>query len=173
MTFVDAAQAPPRFFEPDRIFRVLADHGVRFVLVGGIAATLRGSPAVTYDVDVAPEQSPENLERLMAALTELGAVRFTEPDEDIAPPRVDELTARVEQFASPIGYIDVLRELRAVGGYDRLVTTAEQIEVAGVAVYVAALDDIIASKEAAERPKDLAQLPALYALRDEIGGGHA
>lgn len=159
---------PPRFFEPDRILRVLADHQVRFILVGGIAATVHGSPSVTYDVDVAPEQSPENLERLAAALTELGAVRYTEPEEDLAEPSADELLARVEQFASPIGYIDVLRELRAVGGYDQLMAAAELIDIAGVSVYVAALDDIIASKQAAHRPKDLAQLPALYALRDEL-----
>ncbi|HSK90492.1 MAG TPA: hypothetical protein VK875_04185 [Euzebyales bacterium] len=162
-------QPPPRFFEPDRILRVLTEHGVRFVLVGGIAATVHGSPSVTYDIDLAPEQSPDNLERLAAALTELGAVRYTEPEEDLAAPRADELSARVEQFASPIGYIDVLRELRAVGGYEQLLATAEQVDLAGVPVYVAALDDIIASKQAAHRPKDLAQLPALYALRDELG----
>lgn len=166
-----AALAPARFFEPDRILRTLAEHGVRYVLVGGIAATLRGSPSMTYDIDVAPDLSPDNLDRLTAALTELGAVRYTEPDEDIAAPRADEMTARVEQFASPIGYIDVLRELRAIGGYDQLINHADLIDVAGTAVYVAALDHIIASKEAAGRPKDLSQLPALYALRDELTGG--
>lgn len=164
------ALPPAKFFEPDKILGVLAEHGVRYVLVGGIAATLRGSPAMTYDIDVAPEQSHDNLERLAAALTALGAVRYTEPDEDVAEPSADELFARVEQFASPIGYIDVLRELRASGGYDRLIATAEVFEIAGVPVYVAGLDDIIASKEAAGRPKDLAQLPALYALRDELRG---
>lgn len=165
------ALAPARFFEPDRILRTLADHGVRYVLVGGIAATLRGSPSMTYDIDVAPDLAPDNLDRLTAALRELGAVRYTEPDEDIAEPRSDELKARVEQFASPIGYIDVLRELRAIGGYDRLIGQADLIDVAGTGVYVAALDDIIVSKEAAGRPKDLSQLPALYALREELTGG--
>ncbi len=164
---------PARFFEPDRILRVLAEHKVQYVLVGGIAATLRGSPSMTYDIDVAPEQSRDNLERLTNALSDLGAVRYTEPDEDVATPHPDELSARVEQFASPVGYIDVLRELRAIGGYDRLIQAAELIDVAGTEVHVAALDDIIASKEAAGRPKDLAQLPALYALRDELRGGGA
>lgn len=170
MPFVSGSTelTPARFFEPDRILQVLAEHRVRYVLVGGIAATLRGSPSMTYDIDVAPELSDDNLERLAAALRDLGAVRYTEPHEDIAQPNADEMSARVEQFASPIGYIDVLRELRAIGGYTRLIEAAELIEVAGTSVYVAALDDIIASKEAAGRPKDLAQLPALYALRDEL-----
>ena len=68
-----AALSPARFFEPDRILKVLAEHGVRYVLVGGIAATLRGSPSMTYDIDVAPELSSDNLERLAAALRDLGA----------------------------------------------------------------------------------------------------
>jgi predicted nucleotidyltransferase len=161
-------QPPPRFFDPERILRVLDQHRVQYVLVGGLAATLRGSPTVTYDVDVAAEQSSTNLERLAAALDELGAVRYTDPEAPLAPPRADGFTERIEQFASPIGYIDVIREVRAIGGYDRLLAGAEAIDVAGVVVRVAALDDVIASKEAAGRSKDLAALPALYALRDEL-----
>lgn len=162
------AQPPPRFFDPEQILRVLNAHHVVYVLVGGLAATLRGSPTVTYDVDVTAEQSSANLRRLADALGELGAVRYTDPDAPVAQPRADELTERIEQFASPIGYIDVIREIRAVGGYERLDESAENIDVAGVTVRVAALDDIIASKEAAGRRKDHAALPALYALRDEL-----
>lgn len=162
------AQPPPRFFDPERILRVLDQHQVQYVLVGGLAATLRGSPTVTYDVDVAAEQSLANLQRLADALEELGAVRYTDPDAPLSPPRADEFIERIEQFASPVGYIDVIREIRAVGGYDRLLGGAEAVDVAGIVVRVASLDDVIASKEAAGRSKDLAALPALYALRDEL-----
>ena len=60
-------------FRPDRILRVLEQHDVRFVLIGGLAATAHGSPQVTNDVDITPERSRENLHRLSAALKELGA----------------------------------------------------------------------------------------------------
>jgi len=161
-------QPPPRFFDPERILAALDAHDVRYVLVGGIAATLHGSPAVTYDVDVAAEQTADNLARLAAALTELGAVRYTDREAPLGEPAASRFVEDVEQFASPVGYIDVLRWIPAAGGYDQLAGRAEPVEVGGVRVLVAALDDIIASKEAAARPKDLAQLPVLYTLRDEL-----
>lgn len=161
-------QPPPRFFDPERILQVLASHDVRFVLVGGLAATLHGSPAVTYDVDVAAEQTEANLARLTQALRELAAVRYTDREGPIGEPAASRFTEDVEQFASPVGYIDVLRWVPVAGGYEQLVDRAEPIEVGGVRVLVAALPDVIASKEAADRPKDRAHLPSLYALRDEL-----
>lgn len=163
-------QPPPRFFDPERIVQVLDAHGVRYVLVGGLAATLHGSPAVTYDVDVAAQQTVANLERLAGALVELGAVRYTDREGPLDQPAPSRFLEDVEQFASPIGYIDVLHWIPAAGGYDQLADRAEPIDVGGVRVLVAALDDVIASKQAADRDKDRAQLPALYALRDELRG---
>lgn len=161
-------QPPPRFFEPTRIVQTLEAHGVRYVLVGGLAATLHGSPAVTYDVDLAAEQSPDNLERLASALSELGAVRYTDREGPLHTPTPSRFVEDVEQFASPVGYIDVLRWIPIAGDYHQLVSRAEPIDVGGVRVLVAALEDVIASKEAADRDKDRAQLPALYALRAEL-----
>jgi hypothetical protein len=86
----------------------------------------------------------------------------------MATPTAGDFTYLIESFASPVGYIDVFREAQAVGGYERLAARAEPVEVAGVEILVADLDDVIASKEAAGRPKDAAQLPLLYALRDEL-----
>ena len=62
-----------RGFDPEEIIRVLARHGVRYVLVGGVAARLHGSPTLTEDVDVTPERSADNLGRLAAALGDLSA----------------------------------------------------------------------------------------------------
>lgn len=161
-------QPPPGFFDPEQILNVFYAHGVRYVLVGGLAATLHGSPAVTYDVDVAAEQTPGNLKRLAGALGELGAVRYTDREGPLGEPGASRFTEDVEQFASPVGYIDVLRWIPVAGGYEQLVGRAEPIELGCVRVLVANLADIIASKEAAGRPKDHAQLPSLYALRDEL-----
>jgi hypothetical protein len=162
--------SPPERFDPTRILETLDRHGVRYVLIGGLAATLHGSPSVTYDLDLAPEQTRDNLERLAAALTELRALRYTDPGKPHTTPTADDFEYPIEFFASPIGYLDVFREAQAVGGYERLTVRAERMKVAGVDILVAALDDIIASKEAANRPKDAAQLPLLYTLRQELGG---
>lgn len=159
---------PPPRFDPVAVLRALVEGGVDFVLVGGLAAVLRGAPTVTYGVDVAPAQDPANLERLVAVLRALGAVRSTGPDGDLEEPAVERLTEDVERFAAPVAYVDVLRELRAVGGFEALQERADRIAVEDVTVLVASLDDVIASKEVAGRTKDLAALPALHALRHEL-----
>lgn len=73
--------------EPDplEILRALERHGVRYVLIGAAAARVAGGPVVTEDVDVMPATGRENLERLAAALRELGA-RLRGSDEPEGAP---------------------------------------------------------------------------------------
>ena len=158
---------PPERFDPVAILQALAEHDVQYVLIGGLAATIHGSPAATYDVDITPEQSRANIERLAAALTAIGALRYTDPDDPFGTPTADDFTHLVESFSSPIGYIDVFREVVALGGYDRLRPNAISREVASISIVVASLRDIISSKQAAGREKDQAHLPALLALQSE------
>jgi len=70
--------APPAPLDPERLLTTLAQHGVRFVLVGALAARLHGFPRVTADADITPARDPENLARLAAALRELQARVYTE-----------------------------------------------------------------------------------------------
>ena len=60
-------------FRPRELLRVLAEHDVDFVVVGGMAGTARGSAFITRDLDIAYARDPDNLERLASALRELGA----------------------------------------------------------------------------------------------------
>jgi hypothetical protein len=60
-------------FEPGQILRALEAHHVRYVVVGAIAAIAAGGPILTTDLDVTPERSRENLERLALALRDLDA----------------------------------------------------------------------------------------------------
>ncbi len=66
-------------FELDRLLRTLVAHGVELVIVGGVAAAVQGAPIVTQDVDVLYRLDDGNVERLMRALTELGAVGRGDP----------------------------------------------------------------------------------------------
>ena len=59
--------------DPVAALRVLAEHDVRFVLIGGQAALARGSSTMTRDVDVCYDRAPDNLDRLAAALTAMHA----------------------------------------------------------------------------------------------------
>ena len=52
--------------DPKRIFRVGAEHGVDWVLIGGLAASAHGATRLTYDVDLCFSQREENCRRLAA-----------------------------------------------------------------------------------------------------------
>lgn len=145
-------------------------HLVRYVLVGGVASRLHGSPILTEDIDVAPERSRENLGRLADALRELDA-RLAVPDVEgglEVPLDADTFTSPVMSFVTTAGVVDVVLEPLGTGGHDRLVEGAVAFEVFGLRITVASLDQVIASKEAASRPKDRAQLDVLRELREEI-----
>jgi hypothetical protein len=157
--------------EPDALFGCLDRHGVRYVLIGGLAAVLYGSPLVTADADICPSRHPDNLRRLASALAELDA-RIRTPDAagGVPFPHVAEFLANVSllNLVTRAGELDIAFEPAGTAGYDSLAPDASSITVRGVAVPVASLDAVIRSKEAANRPKDLRALPVLRQLRDEI-----
>jgi hypothetical protein len=78
---------------------------------------------------------------------------------------------RTLNLRTPYGDLDLTFEPSGTGGYPDLARSAEERAVAGMVVRVASLDDIIRSKEAAGRDKDVAALPELYRLRSTRDGG--
>src|SRR5437016_9683299 len=72
------AATEPAPFDPERIVTTLARHGVRYVLIGALAARLQGFPRLTADADITPSRERANLERLAAGLRELSARVYTE-----------------------------------------------------------------------------------------------
>jgi hypothetical protein len=156
-------------FEPAPMFGALAGNRVDYVLIGGMAAIFHGAPAFTGDVDICPSRAQENLERLAAALVELEA-RIRTAGEPVATRITAGLLERMAMVntVTPYGLFDISFEPAATGGYEDLVTRAVTHSMAGVAIRVASLDDVIRSKETANREKDRLWLPTLYALQDEI-----
>lgn len=160
-------------FEPERMLQVLVDHGVDFVVIGGYAAVLHGSPTYTGDADVCPDRAFPNLERLGAALVELDArIRTDAVSEGLPFARdavfLERMTTAVN-LTTRFGDFDLAFTPAAFpNGYPDLLPHAVDFELDGLRVKVASLADIIASKEAADRPKDHATLPVLKALQDEI-----
>jgi hypothetical protein len=169
-------RAVPEPLDPQRIFAVLERHDVDYILIGGLAAVLHGSALVTNDADICPRRTPENLERLAAALRELDArlrargdtrgVEFTCDAAFLGG--VDLLT-----LETSAGQFDIAFAPAGFDGYDALVDSALTYEIDGTHVKVAALRDIIRSKETANRVKDQAALPHLYALEDEIAAAES
>jgi hypothetical protein len=162
-------------FDPERIIAVFEAHGVEYVIVGGFGAQAHGASRQTFDIDVVPRSSDDNFGRLAAALRELGArLRVGGMSDDEArqlPVTVDAATLRSfgsSTWTTDAGPVDVLGDLAVTGGrrnYDELLRRAVPRRVHGVVIRLAALDDIVASKELANRDKDREALPELRQLQ--------
>jgi hypothetical protein len=157
-------------FQPAEILSVLERHGVEFVVIGGLAAALQGSPFVTTDVDVTPRRAHKNLERLSAALKELEARIRTEEAPEGFPFDHDARSLAglgLLNLTTRFGDLDISIEPVGTAGYGDLVRDAKSFELGGVRVLVASLADVVRSKEAAGREKDRLVLPTLRRLLEE------
>jgi hypothetical protein len=155
----------------DEIVGCLQRHDVRYVVIGGLAGILHGSPQVTFDVDICPERSQANLEKLADALREMGArIRTSEVAAGLAFACDAAFLARVEMLnlITTFGDLDLSFRPSGTGGFVDLVARAQPMRVKDWDVRVAALEDVIRSKEAAARPKDQRSLPVLRQLLEEI-----
>lgn len=156
-------------FDPLRALAVLARRRVRFVLIGGFGARLHGSPSITNDLDICYARDERNLGRLARALVDLEA-RLRGAPAGI-PFLLDARTLEAGDhftFATSAGGLDCLGTPAGVGGFDELDRNASGMDLDGLAVRVASIDDLIRMKMAAGRPKDLIEVEVLGALRQEI-----
>jgi hypothetical protein len=164
--------APPRAeFDPTRLLRALVDARVDFVVIGGVAAVLHGSARNTFDLDICFASDPHNLEGLGSTLLGLDARLRGVPDrvpfvpDAAALKRIEVLT-----LVTTAGDLDVLRAPSGAPRYDVLRGHADRYDVGGFEVRVASVEDLIAMKTAAGRPKDLGdieELEAILRLRSE------
>lgn len=157
-------------FDPEAIFAALERHDVAYVLIGGLAATLYGSPHVTTDVDITPSAEPENLARLAAALIDLDARLRVDDEPDGVPfDRSAEALAgaTVWNLQTRHGALDLAITPAGTSGYDDLRRDAVVLDIRGTHVVVASLGDVIRSKEAAGREKDRLTLPTLRRILEE------
>ena len=143
---------------------VLNEHGVRYVVIGAIAAIAQGYPLNTGDLDVTPARDPGNLDKLADALRELDArLRVPADNKGVEFPIDANYLGDVDSWTliTKHGGLDLLFVPTGTRGYPDLRRNSVTIEVAGGEAEMAALLDVIRMKEASARPKDLAQLPAL------------
>lgn len=156
------------------MLRVLTAHNVDFVVIGGVAARLRGAPILTQDLDVTPKVSTSNLSALATALTHLEArLRTIDEPDGVQFPHDPQLLAAANSWTlvTRLGELDLVLQPAGTRGYEDLKEEADDLKVAGgppLVVKVASLADIIRTKQAAGRAKDLAALPLLRQTLDEI-----
>jgi hypothetical protein len=170
------AEPPP--LDVKRIVSTLDSHGVQYLLIGGLGATLYGAERVTQDIDLLPRTDTANLGRLAGALRDLGAFLrvggLTDEEAQALPVVIDARSlaaTEVTTWRTDAGDLDVLATIRGEHGerrqYADLVQRASETVVTGVTVRVASLQDIVESKRFAGRDKDLEALPELERLLEQ------
>jgi hypothetical protein len=146
--------------------KVLQDHRVRFVVIGGVAATIHGSSHVTNDLDICYDATPDNIDRLVHVLRAIHAeLRGAEPG---LPFVLDARTLRDSPFltlTTTEGYLDLLDQVPGVGRYAEAYAVSQRVEWSDLTFWILSLPALIAAKRATGRTKDRAQLVDLEAIQ--------
>ena len=149
----------------ERLLGVLTRSEVDFVVIGGIAAVLHGSARATFDLDVCFAPDAANLERLGDALGALQArLRGVAAEVPFVPDGKTQRRIAVLTLNTVAGDLDVLRAPAGAPRYDVLAKRADRVEIGGDEILVASVEDLMAMKAAAGRPKDQADLVELEAI---------
>ncbi len=152
-------------FHPTKLLELLTARGIDFVVVGGIAAIAQGSARVTHDLDICFADDPENLRSLGELLVSLDSkLRGVADEVPFTPDAATLKRIRVLTLSTAHGPLDLLVEPSGAPKYRKLLDRANRLEIGGVLVQVASLDDMMAMKRASARGKDLLDLEELEAI---------
>ena len=157
---------PPIIKIIEEPLKLLGEHAVECVIIGGVAATLYGSTILTNDLDVCYARNPANLERLANALRSVHA-RLRNAPADV-PFVLDAETLRKGlnfTFTTDVGSLDLLGEVRGLGYFPEVVEGSVIFELFGYRFPVLDLPKLIIAKRTAGRAKDLIAIPELEAIQ--------
>jgi predicted nucleotidyltransferase len=150
----------------------LASADIRFVLVGGLAVNAWGYLRATRDVDLVPDRSPENLEKLDALLVELDGK--VDVDGRLLASDATSIFLKAGDrmlVVTELGRVDILQGLPQIPTFDELEAEAVTVDMEGLSVRICSLEHLLAMKRASERPRDRDDLEALEAARQEEDAG--
>ncbi len=166
------SDAPERPLDLRELFRALAEHGVDYLVIGGVAAQVHGRRRTTKDLDVTPAPDPENLKRLAAALVALDAYPV-EFGPSAKAPTAEQL--HVAPILPPLrtrhGELHILNDVPGADAYDGMRRRALTIDLDDIAVRIVGADDLIRMKQTVGRPSDVEDVEAMLTVaRREAGG---
>ena len=150
----------------EEIIAALVRADVRFVVIGGVAATIQGSARFTNDIDICYDTAPDNVERLVQLL--VGWSAYLRGVERGLPFVMDAKAFRITPvmtLTTDVGNIDVLDVVRGVGDFAAVLKASEVVEIEDLEFRSLKLDALIASKRSVGRPRDVEHLIELEAIR--------
>jgi predicted nucleotidyltransferase len=149
----------------ERFLKELHDHGVQFIIIGGMAAVAQGSAYLTADLDLCYSRHRENLQKLANALAPFHA-RLRDAPASL-PFSLDVSTLRSGlnfTLSTDSGDLDLFGEVLGLGSYEEATRFCQEVELFGLPCKVLTLEGLLKTKEATGRPKDQRLLPELKAL---------
>jgi hypothetical protein len=147
------------------MLRGLRDADVKFIVVGGLAASAHGSRRITDDLDICYDVNAGNLERLSGLLLKWKA--YPRGIETGLPFFMDARqfrTTPIMTLTTDQGFLDVLDTVKGVGSFDDCRERSVRVEAFEIGFRVLDLPALIDAKRATGRPRDIDQLPELEAL---------
>ena len=150
------------------LLRLLCEHEVEFIIVGGAAAVIHGSSRLTQDLDVVYRRNSQNMTRLARALREQSPYLRGAPPG--LPFQWSEATIRMGlnfTLETDLGQLDLLGEVTGGGRYEDLLDHTTEVEIFGIQCRCLDLDALIRTKRAVGRPKDLEAIAELENIREE------
>jgi predicted nucleotidyltransferase len=161
------SDAPERPLDLQELFRVLAEQGVDYLVIGGVAAQVHGRRRTTKDLDLTPAPDPENFERLAAALVTLEA-RPVEVDFGASAPIPTAEQLRLAPIVPPLstrhGELHILNQVPGASVYAEMRARALSIDLDGIPMQIIGLDDLIRMKQTLGRPGDIEDVQVLTAV---------
>jgi len=148
------------------IARILTEHRVEFIIVGGMAAVLQGAPVHTIDLDIIYARTEENIARLMDALRELEAT-FRTDTRRLVPNETHLRSTGHKLLQTKHGVLDVLGTIEENTSYEDLLSDVDNLDLGGFAIQVISLARLVQVKKSLTRPKDRAMLIILEATLAE------
>jgi hypothetical protein len=169
------AWRPTEELDATTLLRTLLEHGVEFVVIGGIAVNYHGFVRATKDLDISPRPDPDNYRRLYEALASLEAKPIELGDfrpEELPVPFSPEGLDKGGNWAlrTNAGRIDVLQWIGGIDGFGQLRENALQADLPQLGVVlIAGYDDLLSMKRAANRPQDQRDIDELEQVREDSG----
>ena len=155
-------------FDPQKLITALHHHKVRYVIIGGVAAEIHGAEQKTGDFDICYDRAIDNIAALVSAISPLAPRLRGKNIPENLPFHFDvETVKRGFNFTlhTSVGDLDLLGIVDGVGEYKQALATSEEVSLYGKLCRVLSIDALIASKKAADRPKDRAVILELEAIK--------
>jgi hypothetical protein len=149
----------------------LVQRGLRFVLVGGLAAVSQGAPFLTRDVDIVHARDDANLDALLAFLSDVHARYRGRPGPPLAPARAGLAGTGHHLLMTDLGPLDVLGAIEGGRDYDALLAESLDVPFRGAMVKMLSLESILRWKRSSAVAKDKLMVPVLEATLRRLRGG--